>query len=271
MAHPPSTRTQSRSSGGFVRSTPGSHSLERGLELLRAFRLGVGVLGNAELAARTGLPRPTVSRLTRSLVDADFLVYDHGEQGYRLTPAFLSLALAYRSAETPLDAALPLMRALAEGRRVNVGMAMADQLEMVYLDSVRLSRIGLFRRIVPGSRIPIAETALGCAFLAGLAAPARTALLARLRQAHGEAWPPLLKGVEERLQSVHVHGYCCAFWHAGLASVAVPLRTTTGRLYALNVSFPVPTALASKVIEEHAALVLQLAIDIAARWAIAVP
>jgi hypothetical protein len=67
-----STRARTQATGTFVRSTPGSHSLERGLALLRAFRHGVDVLTNAELADRAQLPRPTVSRLTRSLVDAGF-------------------------------------------------------------------------------------------------------------------------------------------------------------------------------------------------------
>eukprot|EP01032_Pedospumella_encystans_P037671 gene37671-42668_t len=87
-----STRARTQATGTFVRSTPGSHSLERGLALLRAFRHGVDVLTNAELADRAQLPRPTVSRLTRSLVDAGFLAYDIEQRGYRLTAACLSLA-----------------------------------------------------------------------------------------------------------------------------------------------------------------------------------
>ena len=267
MATKDSTRTQTRATGTFVRSTPGSQSLERGLQLLRAFRLGVRTLSNAELAERTGLPRPTVSRLTRSLVDCGFLAYDHGQQGYRLTAVSLSLALVYRSAEPALEAALPLMRALSEGRRLNVGLAMADELEMVYLDSVRLSRLGIFRRIVPGSRIPIASTALGCAFMAGMHAAERRALLARLRQAHGAQWPALRRGVDAALQSVQAHGFCRAQWQAGMTSVAAPLRTPSGELYALNVSFPAPSAQAEAGVDNHAALLLRLGADIQAAWA----
>ncbi len=252
-----------------MRSTPGSHSLERGLALLRAFRLGGRTLGNAELAERTGLPRPTVSRLTRSLVEAGFLAYDHQQQGYRLAAVCLTLALVYRASERALELALPLMRSLAEGRRVNVGLAVADQLEMVYLDSVRLSRLGMFRRIVPGSRIPIASTALGCAFLAGLAVPERRALLARLRQNHGASWSAQQRGVEAALASVRAQGYCRAQWQAGMVSVAAPLRTPGGELYALNVSFPVPAGSAQEGDENHVGLLLRLAADIQAAWATA--
>lgn len=266
MGMPGSTRAQTRSTGTFVRSTPGSHSLERGLRLLRAFRLGVRSLSNAELAERTELPRSTVSRLTRSLVDSGFLAYDHAQMGYRLTAVSLSLALVYRSSEPALEAALPLMRALSEGRRLNVGLAVADELEMVYLDSVRLSRLGIFRRIVPGSRIPIAHTALGCAFLAGMQASERKALLARLRRALGADWAPLRKSVDAALQSVAAHGFCRAQWQAGMVSVAAPLHTPAGELYALNISFPAPSAQAEEGVDGHAALLLQLRADIQAAW-----
>lgn len=266
MTSEPSTRARTRSSGSFVRSTPGSQSLERGLLLLRAFRLGGRTLGNAELAERTGLPRPTVSRLTRSLVDAGFLAYDQQLQAYRLAAVSLTLALVYRASERALEVALPLMRTLAEGRRVNVGLATADQLEMVYLDSVRLGR-GAFRRLVPGSRIPIASTALGRAFLAGMDAAAREALLERLGQAHGTDWPALQREVQAALHVVQTQGFCRAQWQAGFIALAAPLRTPGGDLYALNVSFPAPAASPHEDDAHHVGLLRRLAADIQAAWA----
>ncbi|MCW5258796.1 IclR family transcriptional regulator [Verminephrobacter eiseniae] len=266
MAAGVSTRALTRDTGTFVRSTPGSQSLERGLQLLRAFRRGVGVLTNAELADRTGLPRPTVSRLMRSLVDAGFLAYDGQQKGYRLTAACLSLALSYRSSQRALEKALPLMRQVAQGRLVNVGLAVADQLEMVYLDSVRLSRPGLLRRICPGSRIPIASTSLGCAFLAGMQQPARLALLAQLERQHGAAWPRLKRGVDAALQAIRKSGYCIAQWQAGMAAVAAPLHMPGGGLYALNVSFPSASPVLDDSIAAHAGLLLALVDDIRKAW-----
>ncbi|MFX4601082.1 helix-turn-helix domain-containing protein, partial [Acinetobacter baumannii] len=51
-------------------------ALARGLELLRAFRRNESMLGNLELAQRTGLPKPTVSRLTYTLAKLGYLAYD---------------------------------------------------------------------------------------------------------------------------------------------------------------------------------------------------
>ena len=53
-----------------------NRSLERGIEILRAFRPGVDLLGNSELAERTGLPRATVSRLSQTLVNSGLLEHD---------------------------------------------------------------------------------------------------------------------------------------------------------------------------------------------------
>src|SRR5690606_2344735 len=44
-----------------------SMNLARGLEVLRAFSASSPLLGNREIADRTGLPKPTVSRLTYTL------------------------------------------------------------------------------------------------------------------------------------------------------------------------------------------------------------
>ena len=262
MTETRSTRARTLATGTFVRSTKGSQSLERGLALLRAFRTGTLALSNAELAERCQLPRPTVSRLTRSLVDAGFLVFDTREKAYRLSAACLSMALAFRTSETTLQIALPFMRQLAESRQVNVGLAVVDALEVVYLESVRLSRIGAFRRIVPGSRIPLAETALGCAWLAGLPEAERRALLARLRSLHGRGWPQLQGQVRDALASVRDHGFCRALWQPGLTSVATPIRSPSGSLYSLNVSFPIPPSGEDECVQLHANLLLELAKDI---------
>ncbi|MDR3379291.1 helix-turn-helix domain-containing protein, partial [Cupriavidus basilensis] len=98
---------------GRASSTSANRSLERGMEILRAFRAGSEVLGNGDLAERTGLPRSTVSRLTQSLVEAGFLLYDATLRAYRLGPPVLSLAHAMRTGSAVLQAAAPLMGALA--------------------------------------------------------------------------------------------------------------------------------------------------------------
>src|SRR5262245_36166824 len=57
-------------------------ALARGLEVLRAFGPGEA-LANSEIAARTTLPRPTVSRLTYTLTKLGYLIQDPATERYR--------------------------------------------------------------------------------------------------------------------------------------------------------------------------------------------
>lgn len=255
---PISTRLQTRLTGRYVRTTSGSQSLERGLSLLRAFRVGTSVLTNAELADRTGLARPTVSRLARSLVDSGFLIYDHADAGYRLGPVLLSLALNFRVANLTMEVALPLMRKVAETNRVNIGLAMLDQTEMVYLESIRLSRGGISRKVSAGSRIPVALTALGRAYLSAMLAEERKALMRLLQPKHGKDWAQLRRQIDGARADVHAQGYCWAQWQQRIFSVATPLVGASGECYALNISLARGDADLSCMLATYGGMLLKL-------------
>jgi len=66
-------------------------ALARGLEVLRAFQDCGGPLGNQEIAQRTGLPKPTVSRLTHTLKQLGYIVHDERLAKYRTGPGVLAL------------------------------------------------------------------------------------------------------------------------------------------------------------------------------------
>src|SRR4051812_17140833 len=85
--------------------SPANRSLERGIEILRAFRPGSDLLGNGEIAERTGLSNATVTRLTQTLVGMGMLQQEPLRRGYRLAPAVLSLAHAMRSGSAVLQIA----------------------------------------------------------------------------------------------------------------------------------------------------------------------
>ena len=52
--------------------------------MLACFRSGDKALGNQEIARRTGLPKPTVSRLTFTLSSLGYLVYSSSLEKYAL-------------------------------------------------------------------------------------------------------------------------------------------------------------------------------------------
>ena len=216
-------------------SSPSNRSLERGIEILRAFRPGSELLGNGELVERTGLPKSTVSRLTQTLVRLGLLHAEVDSRAYRLAPAVLSLAHAMRTGSRVLSVAAPLMRRLAEQERINVGLAAADRGEMVYLESIRYARRVSFRTVVSGQRVPMELTSLGRAWLATCPSAERAALEAVFKARRQRPWHALRAELEAAIEKVRRDGYCAASWQPEVVAVAAPLVASDG-VYALNVS-----------------------------------
>jgi IclR family transcriptional regulator, positive regulator for flagellar biogenesis len=219
------------------RSSPTNRSVERALAILRAFRPGVGRLGNAELADRTGLARSTVSRLTQTLAESGFLDYDMVSGSYRLAAPVLSLAHALRLDSDILNFAFPLMRTTAEDHRINVGLAVADQIDMIYLESVRRIRRELFRHVTSGSRVPVELTSLGRAWLSTLTTDQLKPLMAQMRARHPDDWEHVHAAIGRSVEEVRSRGYCSVSWQTGITSIAAPLNLITLPPYVFNISF----------------------------------
>src|SRR5258708_19934418 len=65
-----------------------------GLDVWRAFHPNDGLLGNQEIAARTNLPKPTVSRLTYTLTKLGYLTPVPRFEKYQLAPSAMALGYA---------------------------------------------------------------------------------------------------------------------------------------------------------------------------------
>lgn len=213
-----------------------NRSLERGIELLRAFRPGADLLGNGELAERTGLSRATVSRLAQTLVDCGMLEHERRRRAYRLAAPVLSLAHAMRSGSPVLAVAGPLMRSEAEKRKINVGLAVADRDEMVYLESVRYSRRVSWRNVVVGQRVPMELTSLGRAWLAAADEDARRLLLDSFRTHRRNGWRELSREISAAIEDVRRQGFCWASWQPQVVALAAPISVVDHPIYVLNMS-----------------------------------
>lgn len=214
----------------------GNRSLERGIEILRAFRPGVDTLGNGEIAERTGLPRSTVSRLTKTLVHVGMLDENRTDRSYRLAAAVLSLGHAVRVGSPVLKVMAPLMRAESTRRRLNVGLATADRTMMVYLESIRYSPRATLRSVLAGQQVPMELTSLGRAYLSAISDAERERLLARFGRRRTNTTKELITDVRSSIRSIRRHGYCAVSWQPGVLAVATPLVFESLPVYALNMS-----------------------------------
>jgi DNA-binding IclR family transcriptional regulator len=212
-------------------------ALARGLEILRCFKPGDQMLGNQEMAARTGLPKPTVSRLTHTLTRLGYLVYVERFAKYRLGTAVLSLGYSALSAMDIRQVARPMMQELADYSDVAVALSSYDRTSMVYVEICR-GQGALTIQLAMGSRIPVTATAMGRAYLAALSDSERNAILAEVRAKRPAAeWPAIQAGVDQAVRDYQERGFTLSVgeWKGDIHAVGVPVRqASTGAIYALN-------------------------------------
>jgi DNA-binding IclR family transcriptional regulator len=211
-------------------------ALARGLEVLRAFRPGDGMLGNQEIAVRTGLPKPTVSRLTYTLTRLGYLVRLERFGKYQIAPAALALGYSALAQAGIRQIARPYMQALADHAEASVGLGARDQRRMIYVEHCVSSR-ALMVRLDIGSRIPIASSAMGRAMIAALPEGERAALMAELEWRYGDGWPALHAGIEQARADYLQRGFVLSIgdWRGDINGVGVPLVMADGSgVYAFN-------------------------------------
>jgi DNA-binding IclR family transcriptional regulator len=211
-------------------------ALARGLEILRAFRPGEMHLGNRELALRTGLPRPTVSRLTYTLTELGYLVHDRDYEKYRLGSAALTLGFAALATMDFRHVARRFMQEIADFSKASVSLGERNGTELIYIENCRGTG-GLTLGLDVGARVPIASTAMGRALIAALDDVARVRLLDRLRGEHAGDWPRLKAGIEQAMRDYAERGFTASIgdWQPEIHAVGVAIVVADGRrIYGLN-------------------------------------
>jgi DNA-binding IclR family transcriptional regulator len=217
-----------------------SQTLVKGLNVLRAFRAGDQYLGNKDIAERTGLTRPTVSRLAGTLVQLGCLRYSEALGKYSLGTAVLALAYPMLAGLSIRQIARPLMKELADAINGHVSMGMASGCAMVYIESSRSPR---HRHTLPeaGSTISMLATSMGRAYLTALSPPAREALLAKLCDEQPADWQAHNKKVAQAVQDILKLGFTRSMGDARpeIHACAVPLRTRIdGDIVVVNCGVP---------------------------------
>jgi DNA-binding IclR family transcriptional regulator len=215
-------------------------ALARGLEILRSFRVRDGYLGNQEIAERTGLPRPTVSRLTYTLCELGYLTHVPRLGKYRLAPTAITLGYSALANLGIRQIARPLMEEAAETLAAPVALGVLDRNRALYVDIVRGSSTFTVQLDI-GSRIPLAQTAMGWALIAGLQPAERQAVFVRQADRFGKEWPPLRKKIETAIRQYRNVGYVTSAgtWRPDIHAVGVPLVTVDGSgVYAFNCGGP---------------------------------
>jgi len=215
-------------------------ALARGLEVLRAFSPTEGLLGNGEIAERTGLPKPTVSRLTYTLTKLGYLAHIERLAKYQLAPAALALGYTALANIRVRQLARTHMQELADYASAVVALGTRDRLDLIYLELARSKR-GAMLRLIQGSRLPIANTAMGRALIAGMPEAERSWLLGYIKRQEGKDWPKVKVWIERAIGEFETHGYTLSLgeWERDINAVGVPLVAPDGSgVFAFNCGAP---------------------------------
>jgi DNA-binding IclR family transcriptional regulator len=214
-------------------------TLARGLEVLRCFTPAEPMLGNKEISVRTGLPKPTVSRLTYTLTKLGYLRHNMRLGKYQLGSAVLSIGYPLLASMSIRQIARPFMKELADYVNGSVNMGVRDRLNMVYVEACRSGNLTTLPDI--GTSVPIAQSVMGRAFLYACTPPEREATLNHMKVKEPEMLRKYQPAMTKSLDDIRSKGYCVSNGdlRREVHAVGVPMRRNVdGEIVTFNCGVP---------------------------------
>ncbi|MFL1380079.1 MULTISPECIES: IclR family transcriptional regulator domain-containing protein [unclassified Nocardiopsis] len=242
-------------------------ALARGLDVLRCFGPERPSMTLSEVAAATGLARPTVRRILITLEQLGYV--RSGDGVFALTPRVLELGTAYIGSQNLWDLAVPHLRGLVARTGESCSIAQLDGSDIVYVARVAVPKL-VTLAVTIGTRFPAASTSLGKVLLADLASQELDRVLAEPSRAGVRAHRPLERAeLDAVLREVRARGWALTDEELapGIRSVAAPIRDGSGRVTAaVNVNAHAAETSVETLVEGHLPLLLAAAGAISADW-----
>jgi DNA-binding IclR family transcriptional regulator len=226
-------------------------ALGRGLDILQCFTPATPELGTSQLARMTGLPQPTVWRLCHTMTELGFLVQVPDQDRLRLGLPVLTLGYAVLASQRIGETAKPYMEAIAKRHQGAVSLGVRDGLNMLYLQRCQGSSI-ILADLSIGSRVPLAYSATGWAYLAAIPERERKQLIADIRAADRQKWAATEPSFESSLKEFKKTGYVTNIGslHPQVNAVAVPVPSQDGSVLLTISSGGLSSVFTSKVLHE---------------------
>ncbi|MFT3815181.1 MAG: helix-turn-helix domain-containing protein [Acidovorax sp.] len=198
-------------------------TLAKGLLILQAFVVkDPRPYANSELAALLGMPRPTVSRLCRTLLALGYLDHDERTDRYYIGPAAVALGYPYIASIALRAQARPAMQALANQVRGAVSIGVAVGLDLIFVETCAWQR-GTLARPDQGTVRSIAEMAMGRAWLYAQDEATRRDVLQQITTQRPEEMARCTAGIKESLANQARLGFATNMGDAGYGAFGVGL------------------------------------------------
>ena len=210
-------------------------ALARGLQILSCFTATRPELSGSDIAKLTGLPQPTVWRLCHTMVQVGTLVLVPGEK-FRPGLAVLQLGHSAISGLNAIELARPHMQVIADSFGAACGMAVRNGLDMVFVERCE-GKNQLLMNLRVGSTVPVANSALGWAYLCGLSRQERQQTINYITREDGELWSKVSPLFFDALKHYEKKGFTinAGVFHPAYSTIAVPIIAPDGTVpYTLN-------------------------------------
>jgi DNA-binding IclR family transcriptional regulator len=226
-------------------------ALGRGLEILQCFTPATPDLGTSQLARMTGLPQPTVWRLCHTMTELGFLVQVPDQDRLRLGLPILTLGYAVLATQRIGETARPYMEAIATRYQGAVSLGVRDGLNMLYLQRSQGSSI-ILADLSVGSRVPLAYSATGWAYLVAIPEKDRKQLLSEIRASDRQRWAAIEPSFEASLKEFRKTGYVVNLGslHPQVNAVAVPVPSQDRSILLTISSGGINSVFTSKILQE---------------------
>jgi DNA-binding IclR family transcriptional regulator len=215
-------------------------ALARGLEVLRCFRARDGFLANQEIAERTGLPKPTVTRITYTLCELGYLQQNPRIGKYQLAPGAITLGYAALANLGIRHVAREFMDHAAEMLAAPVALGVLDRNKALYIDISRGSATFTVQLDI-GSRIPLVSTAMGRALLVCLPEGEREIHIRQAIERDPKDEALIRKTMDTALDDYRKYGFVVSTgeWRSDIYAAGAPLVAADGSgVYAFNCGAP---------------------------------
>ncbi|MFC4272574.1 helix-turn-helix domain-containing protein [Sneathiella chungangensis] len=216
-----------------------SSTLIRGLEILGCFQVGEQSLTNAQIAARVGINKATVSRLCKTLISMRYLRRDPNG-GFRLAPGVLALSYPILSSMKWRQQAIGIMRDFADFAKGNAHLSVFNGPDAVYIQTA--GDISNFPHVPEmGMTIPLADSATGRSLLSMLSEEERAEKFIEIELAYPGALARSGDRIEKGIKSCKERGFCASFgeWRANIYAISAPVgRTSDGLDVTISCGIP---------------------------------
>ncbi|MFG5776249.1 IclR family transcriptional regulator [Comamonas sp. J-3] len=215
-------------------------ALVRGISILQCFNNKRQELSGKELMDLTGLPKPTLFRLTETLCELGLLRYSERLSKYVPGIGLLNLASPVLARMTVRQFARSQMEELANYMGGQIQLNVGSSRKLVLVELAKGIEDKLFAPEI-GVGISLSRTATGRAYLLALPEAQREAYLLELEARDAERATWLRERLEDARRDLAEHGFCRSHGdlHREIQSIAVPLsKPQDGEYWVFAASVP---------------------------------